>query len=109
MWEEWEDTPKIYPSVGVDAIKDSVIEDLITALSWLPKVHLLVPDAIISHVKTLADTTEVEEANEVYITKLALSIGRNLLRARFETKMTIQDRHPNRQSSRLRLEGANEE
>ncbi|KDQ13101.1 hypothetical protein BOTBODRAFT_112050 [Botryobasidium botryosum FD-172 SS1] len=96
MWEGWEDIRKIYPSVGADAVKDTVVDDLKTALSRLPKIHLLVLDAIISHVKILVDTTQVDEPKEVYITKLALSLGRSILRPRLETKMTIQDRHPTR-------------
>jgi hypothetical protein len=63
-----------------------------TALLRLPKVHLYVLDAIVLHLKELVfrsffyaaltinrrliDNTEAEESDEVYVTKLALSIGR---------------------------------
>ena len=69
------------------------LEALKTALLRLPKVHLYVLDAIVLHLREsvfrfffyvaltinprLIDNTEVEEADEVYVTKLALSIGRS--------------------------------
>ena len=70
------------------------LEALKTALLRLPKVHLYVLDAIVLHVKTcvsyfslvyviliipirLMDKTDVEESDEVYVTKLALSLGRS--------------------------------
>lgn len=77
--------------------KDSVdeqihLEALKTSLLRLPRVHLYVLDAIVLHLREsvfrssfyaaltinrrLIDTTEVEESDEVYVTKLALSIGR---------------------------------
>ena len=68
------------------------LEALKTALLRLPKVHLYVLDAVVLHLResvfrsffysvltispSLIDNTEVEEAEEVYVTKLALSIGR---------------------------------
>jgi hypothetical protein len=69
------------------------LEALKTALLRLPKVHLYVLDAIVLHLRALVlrfsifyvslticlrliDNTEVEETDEVYVTKLALSIGR---------------------------------
>jgi hypothetical protein len=70
------------------------LEALKMALLRLPKVHLYVLDAIVLHLKTsvphflyrlcnpyclfrLMDTTDVEESDEVYVTKLALSLGRS--------------------------------
>ena len=68
------------------------LEALKTALLRLPKVHLYVLDAIVLHLREsvfrsffyttltinrrLIDNTEVEESDEVYVTKLALSVGR---------------------------------
>jgi hypothetical protein len=68
------------------------LEALKMALLRLPKVHLYVLDAIVLHLREsvflsffcaaltinrrLIDNTEVEETDEVYVTKLALSIGR---------------------------------
>ena len=70
------------------------MEALKTALHRLPKVHLYVLDAIVLHLRTLVlcfsilyvaltisfrliDETEVGETDEVYVTKLALSLGRS--------------------------------
>ncbi|KAH9924755.1 uncharacterized protein B0H18DRAFT_1119774 [Fomitopsis serialis] len=39
-------------------------------------------------------TAEADETNEVYITKLALTMGRTILRPKQETEFSIQDRHP---------------
>jgi hypothetical protein len=69
------------------------LEALKTALLRLPRVHLYVLDAIVLHLREsvfrsffyaaltinfrLVDNTEVKEIDEVYVTKLALSIGRS--------------------------------
>ncbi|OSD03102.1 hypothetical protein PYCCODRAFT_1494927 [Trametes coccinea BRFM310] len=102
MYEGWDEMRKLYPTVGSSAnqeIKPSTeqhIMELQAALQKLPKVHLLVLDTIIKHVKDLiASTSESEtESNEVYITKLALSMGRTILRPKQENEFSIQDRHP---------------
>ncbi|KAF8584019.1 hypothetical protein K439DRAFT_1653298 [Ramaria rubella] len=98
LWEGWEDVRKLYPSVGAvvatEASEQQRIENLQVALLKLPKVHLVVLSTIIQHLRNLIDTTHVDESVEVYITKLGLSFGRAILRPRFETEMSIQDRHP---------------
>lgn len=72
------------------------LEALKMALLRLPKIHLHVLDALVLHLKTLVfrtiissthtdyrirliANTDVEETDEVYVTKLALSIGRSKL------------------------------
>ncbi|KAJ6621349.1 hypothetical protein B0H10DRAFT_2432380 [Mycena sp. CBHHK59/15] len=100
LWEGWDDIRRLYPTVGAAAKADGDdtealrITDLGTALQRLPRVHLYVLDALVSHLRTLIETTTVEETEEMYITKLALSVGRTILRPKFETEMSIQDRHP---------------
>ncbi|KAK6992218.1 hypothetical protein R3P38DRAFT_3408860 [Favolaschia claudopus] len=100
LWEGWDEIRKLYPAVGAVAKIDGGdadsqrITDLGTALQRLPRVHLCVLDAIVSHVRNLIDTTTVEETEEVYITKLALSVGRSIIRPKFESELSIQDRHP---------------
>ena len=42
----------------------------------------------------LVDTTTTEEENDVFITKIALSMGRSILRPKVENELSIQDRHP---------------
>lgn len=101
LWEGWEDLRRLYPNVGsatkaergpTDELEH--LEALKMALLRLPKIHLLVLDAIVLHLRTLIEDTDVEETDEVYVTKLALSIGRTILRPKFETGVSVQDRHP---------------
>ncbi|CDO73283.1 hypothetical protein BN946_scf185008.g45 [Trametes cinnabarina] len=102
MYEGWDEMRKLYPTVGSSAnqeMKPSTeqhIMELQAALQKLPKVQLLVLDTIIKHLKDLiASTSESEtEPNEVYITKLALSMSRTILRPKQENEFSIQDRHP---------------
>ena len=50
--------------------------------------HLLINEC------SLIDHTKAEERNEVYISKLALAVGRGILRPKLENERSIQDRHP---------------
>ncbi|KAF4610740.1 hypothetical protein D9613_006830 [Agrocybe pediades] len=98
LYEGWEDFRKLYPTMG-SAIKaedsaDQHLQAVGAALQRLPRVHLYVLDDIIKHLKNLVATTKVEEDDEVYFTKLALSMGRTILRPKLETQLSIQDRHP---------------
>ncbi|KAH9074720.1 hypothetical protein EDB83DRAFT_2352927 [Lactarius deliciosus] len=98
LWEGWEDLRRLYPNVG-SAEKGPTdeyehLEALKMALLRLPKVHLYVLDALVLHLKALIENTDVEETDEVYVTKLALSIGRTVLRPKSETSVSVQDRHP---------------
>ena len=54
--------------------------------------HLLRP-LLISDC-SLIDHTKTEECNEVHTPKLALAVGRGILRPKFENVRSIQDRHP---------------
>ncbi|KAI0272568.1 hypothetical protein BC834DRAFT_857325 [Gloeopeniophorella convolvens] len=101
LWEGWDDLRRLYPNVGSasKAEKEAASEQehldaLKAALLRLPKIHLHVLDTVVLHLRTLIDNTTVEETDEVYITKLALSIGRTILRPRYETGVSVQDRHP---------------
>ncbi|KAH9995488.1 hypothetical protein BJV77DRAFT_1059663 [Russula vinacea] len=101
LWEGWEDLRRLYPSVGSaakgereSAEEHEHLEALKAALIRLPKVHLYVLDAIVLHLKELIDNTEVEETDEVYLTKLSLSVGRTILRPKVETSVSVQGRHP---------------
>ncbi|KAL5513060.1 RGA8 [Sanghuangporus vaninii] len=96
-WEGWDDFRRLYPSVGSkseETNEQQHIENLQAALLRLPRIHLLVLEAIFGHIKSLIDSTTTEEDNEVYMTKLALSMGRNILRPKVENEISIQDRHP---------------
>ena len=54
--------------------------------------HLLRPLLINEY--SLIDHTKTEERSEVYVSKLALAVGRGILRPKFENERSIQDRHP---------------
>ncbi|KAL0953557.1 hypothetical protein HGRIS_004778 [Hohenbuehelia grisea] len=100
LWEGWEDIRKLYPAVGQassekkEAGEEQHMQDLSSALLKFPRVHLYVLDTVISHVKKLMESTKVEESDEVYISKLALSVGRTIIRPKVESQLAVQDRHP---------------
>ncbi|KAG6890096.1 hypothetical protein C0995_012045 [Termitomyces sp. Mi166 len=100
LYEGWDELRKLYPTVGSSAAKEAEksheehIQNLNVALQRLPRVHLYVLDLMVKHLKTLIESTTVEEADEIYITKLALSVGRAVVRPKVETEISIQDRHP---------------
>ncbi|KAF8661265.1 hypothetical protein AX16_001368 [Volvariella volvacea WC 439] len=99
LYEGWEEFRKLYPTVGhsrPDGEKSAEdhLSDLKNALLKLPRIHLYVLDALFKHVRELIDNTDVEEDDEVYTSKIALSIGRTIIRPKVETELSIQDRHP---------------
>ncbi|KAF5316623.1 hypothetical protein D9619_006671 [Psilocybe cf. subviscida] len=99
LYEGWDEFRKLYPGVGSalktgEETEEQRLANVASALLKLPRVHLYVLDAIVKHLKNLVKTTEVEESDEVYFTKIALSIGRTVLRPKVETELSIQDRHP---------------
>ncbi|KAG9083124.1 hypothetical protein FS749_006281 [Ceratobasidium sp. UAMH 11750] len=77
LWETWDEMRKVYPSVGAAQTEDRRVEDLQTVLMRLPKVNLLVLDTVIQHLKELVEATAgADEATDVYVAKLGLSLGR---------------------------------
>ncbi|KAL4063091.1 hypothetical protein J3A83DRAFT_4297301 [Scleroderma citrinum] len=100
LWEGWDDIRKLYPTVGAAAKADDEaseqqhIQELQLALQKLPKVHLYVLNVIVSHLRGMIESTTTSEDDEVYISKLALSVGRTIIRPKVETELSIQDRHP---------------
>ncbi|KAG5647823.1 hypothetical protein DXG03_007747 [Asterophora parasitica] len=101
LHEGWDDLRRLYPTVGSSAAKaeaekspEDHIQSVGAALQRLPRVHLYVLDEVVKHLKALIASTTVEESDEVYFTKLALSIGRTIVRPKVETELSIQDRHP---------------
>ncbi|KAI6041923.1 hypothetical protein EDC04DRAFT_2665238 [Pisolithus marmoratus] len=99
LWEGWDEVRKLYPTVGSSKVEDETseqehVQNLQAALFRVPKVNLFVLDAIVTHLHKLIDTTSTEEDDDVYIAKLALSVGRTIIRPKTETELSIQDRHP---------------
>lgn len=101
LYEGWDELRKLYPTVGAankaegDA-EEQRIKDLGVTLQRLPRIHLYVLDAIVSHIRQfvlcskhlldilntscrLIQATKVDEDDEIFITKLALSIGRGTI------------------------------
>lgn len=75
-WEGWEDAKAVYPAVGADQDVD-MTSAVASVLGRLPGSHIFALDAVIKHFRTLIDTTKSAEPDEVYTTKLALSVGRS--------------------------------
>ncbi|KAJ9123068.1 hypothetical protein QFC22_001257 [Naganishia vaughanmartiniae] len=71
----------------------SAISDIMSRLSG---VQILILDTLFAHLQALVQKTRTEEADEVFITKLALSLGRAILRPATESAVTLQDRTPSR-------------
>ncbi|KAH6916179.1 RhoGAP and Fes/CIP4 domain-containing protein [Coprinopsis sp. MPI-PUGE-AT-0042] len=101
LYENWDEFRKLYPNVGSVAAKaeenvseEERLKNVSSALQRLPRVHLFVLDQVVKHFKDLIASTKVEESDEMYINKLALSFGRVILHPKAETNMSIQDRHP---------------
>ncbi|OCF37050.1 GTPase activating protein [Kwoniella heveanensis BCC8398] len=92
-WEGWEDAKAVYPAVGADQERD-MTSAVTSVLGRLPGSQLYALDAVIKHFRELIDSTKTPEADQVYVTKLALSVGRTILRPQFETELTIGDRTP---------------
>ncbi|KAM6496929.1 hypothetical protein JOM56_007402 [Amanita muscaria] len=97
-YESWEEFRKIYPGVGTkmegEVTEEQRLQNVSSALQRLPKVHLYVLDALIKHLTSLVKSSAVEESDEVFIAKLALTFGRAIIRPKQETELSIQDRHP---------------
>lgn len=97
LYEGWDEIRKLYPTVGSAGTDDNLehrIQEVSNVLQKLPKVHLLVLDAVVDHIRrsvdnllvtiqsltvscSLIDSTSVEESEEVYIAKISLSLGRS--------------------------------
>nr|XP_019009105.1 GTPase activating protein [Kwoniella pini CBS 10737]OCF47886.1 GTPase activating protein [Kwoniella pini CBS 10737] len=92
-WEGWEDAKAVYPAIGADQERD-MTSAVSSVLGRLPGSQLYVLDAVIKHFREMIDSTKSAESNEVYVTKLALSVGRTILRPQHENDLTIGDRTP---------------
>ncbi|KAJ7587883.1 hypothetical protein C8J56DRAFT_940472 [Mycena floridula] len=113
LWEGWDEVRRLYkansgdkgpvegkgkaPEKTSDSALEQRLTDLGSTLQKLPRVHLYVLDAVVAHLRGLVDSTKVEEDDEVYMTKVALSLGRAIVRPKTETEISIQDRHPTRE------------
>ena len=70
------------------------ILDILSLLDRLPKTHLVVLDALLSHLKALIDSTTTNEADSDYIGKLGATLGPCILRPSVDSDKTLNDRFP---------------
>ncbi|ODO07026.1 hypothetical protein I350_04393 [Cryptococcus amylolentus CBS 6273] len=94
-WEGWEDAKAVYPAIGADQEVD-MTSGVSSVLGRLPASHVYALNAVIKHFRDLVDNTKSNEPNEVYVTKLALSLIKTIaiLRPQHESHLTIGDRTP---------------
>lgn len=93
-YSKYDDIKAIYPQLsGFESPSlDARIDVMVSLLSKLPKPHLMVIDQLISHLSSLVKSTQTDESNEVFLTKLGLSLSRCLIRPKVETAVTLSDR-----------------
>lgn len=77
-----------------ETIRKGVLADLGVVLSKLPKIHLVCLDAIVAHLARLVKATPTNEADSEYLNKVALSLGRVLIRPPVETTSTLRSKAP---------------
>lgn len=99
---------KVSLLVGADTVDHQArLEGLLGLLERVPKVHLLVLDALLSHLNDLiastedatkpsvgADTSKTVESDAEYISKLGATLGPCILRPAIESSKTLNDRFP---------------
>lgn len=88
---------KDFPSaVGSDATDEFArIDALQVLLERVPKIHLVVLDALLRHLNELIATTDkAVETNADFISKLGHSLGPSILRPAIESSKTLDDRFP---------------
>ncbi|EGG07249.1 uncharacterized protein MELLADRAFT_77642 [Melampsora larici-populina 98AG31] len=103
-YSKYDDIKAIYPQLsGFESPSlDARIDVMVSLLSKLPKPHLMVIDQLVSHLSSLIKSTQTDESNEVFLTKLENSLviwfslggaeGLGLIRPKVETAVTLSDR-----------------
>lgn len=84
-----------------DTKRDS--SEIVNVLSHLAGPQIFVLDAIVGHLRQLIDSTKTEEADDVFITKLGLSLGRAIMRTEDEGAVSLRDHTASRLLSDLIL------
>lgn len=73
---------------------DARTASILSLLERVPKIHLVVLDALLSHLNSLISGTKSQEADADFITKLGHSLGPCILRPAVESGKTLNDRFP---------------
>ncbi|KAH8926241.1 hypothetical protein BT69DRAFT_1259642 [Atractiella rhizophila] len=93
LYAAYDDVKRVYPNVGAEA-QGNRVEAVRKVIAKLPKVHLMVLDAVVAHIGELLETTKTDEDDETYLLKLGFSIGRTIVRPKHESGITVNDRFP---------------
>ena len=81
--------------VGADTVDlDARTASILSLLERVPKIHLVVLDALLSHLNSLISGTKSQEPDADFITKLGHSLGPCILRPAVESGKTLNDRFP---------------
>lgn len=108
---QYEDLKALYKDSDRTSSDEKKVEALKELLLRVPRIHLLVMNALAEHLEHLMVSTRGEkvDADEVYLTKLGLSIGRceflmtirkklnfgkGLVRPKIDSALTLTDRAP---------------
>lgn len=91
-----EDVRQLYTSSGAEGTDEGRLDALRTLLAKMPRLHLVVLDALVQHLTSLIGRTKTDEADETYRAKLALSLGRCVARPKVDTALSLDDKSPAR-------------
>ncbi|GHJ86351.1 hypothetical protein NliqN6_2753 [Naganishia liquefaciens] len=95
-YDAYEACRSIYGKRSDERSSEKIATALSEIMGRLSGVQILILDTLFTHLHELIENTKTEEADDVYITKLSLSLGRAILRPPTESAVTLQDRTPSR-------------
>ncbi|KAK4046385.1 Rho-GTPase-activating protein 8 [Microbotryomycetes sp. JL201] len=94
IFTQYDEIKQLYPVRVGSEIVEVPAKAIAEHLSRLPPIHLEVLRYVMRHFHELLNSTKTDEADEVYLQKLSLSLARCVLRPRYETAITLDDRFP---------------
>lgn len=68
--------------------------DLLALLDRMPKIHLVILDAVVRHLKNLIDSTKSLDDGAEYLSKLGATLGPCIVRPAYDSHKTLNDRFP---------------
>ncbi|KAK4057745.1 Rho-GTPase-activating protein 8 [Microbotryomycetes sp. JL221] len=94
LYTQYDEFKQLYPVRVGSEVFEVPVKAIADHVSRLPPVHLAVLRLVIEHFARLIDETKTDETDEVYLQKLSLSLARCVVRPRFETAISLDDRFP---------------
>ncbi|KAJ9091822.1 hypothetical protein QFC19_008935 [Naganishia cerealis] len=91
-YDAYEACKTIYAKRGDATSSERLSSAISDIMSRLSGVQILILDTLFAHLQALVQNTKTEEADEVFITKLALSLGRDLYHHRQEIFAPLVER-----------------